>query len=553
MPRPVILAIDDDPEVLGAIERDLRQQYRGDYRIMKATSGREALEAATSLKARGTPVALFLADQRMPEMSGTEFLAQARKLHPEARRVLLTAYADTEAAIASINEVGLDHYLMKPWHPPEERLYPVLDDLLGEWAAKVRLPYEGIRVAGAHWSPGSYAVREFLSRNQVPYQWIDVEEDDSTRALVESLTGDVTTLPVVLFPDGSHLAAPDNLALAEKVGMRTTASLPFYDLVVIGAGPAGLAVSVYGASEGLRTLLVERSAPGGQAGTSSLIENYLGFPSGITGEDLARRATSQARRLGAELIDAQEVVRIRREDPYRVVTFASGREVSCYAVVLTTGMEVRKLDVPGHDKFLGIGVYYGAAMTEGVTYRDRHICIVGGANSAGQGAMFFSRYASRVTMIVRKPSLSPWMSRYLVDRIEATPNIDGVFDAEITEFQGDERLERIVIRKGETGATEVIDAAAAFIFIGAAPKSDLVADLVERDEQGFILTGPDLPKVHGRPKGWTLDRDPFIFETSVPGIFAAGDVRAGASRRVATAVGEGSASIYAVHKYLRTV
>jgi thioredoxin reductase (NADPH) len=553
MSKPIILTIDDDAEVLGAIERDLRQHYRKHYRIMKATSGQEALDAARELKARGTPIAMLLADQRMPGMTGVEFLAEARKLHPDARRVLLTAYADTEAAIASINTVALDHYLMKPWHPPEERLYPVLDDLLTEWASRPRAPQQGLRVAGAQWSAASFAVKEFLARNQVPYQWIDIEEDASMRELVSSLVDDATTLPVVFLEDGTHLIEPDPLELAAKVGLRTKAMLPFYDLAIVGAGPAGLAVAVYGASEGKRTLLVECSAPGGQAGTSSMIENYLGFPAGITGEDLTRRATSQARRFGAELLDAQRVVGVRREDPYRFVRFADGTEVSSYCVVLTTGMAVRRLDVPGHDALLGVGVYYGAAMTEGTTYRGRHVCIVGGANSAGQGAMFFARYASRVTMIVRKASLGPWMSNYLVERIKSTPNIDVIFDAEVAEFQGKTGLERVLVRQGEAGTIRELDAAAAFVFIGAAPKSDMVADFVELDEHGFILTGPALPRVNGRPKGWTLERDPFLFETNVPGVFAAGDVRAGSSRRVAAAVGEGSACIHMVIKHLMEV
>jgi thioredoxin reductase (NADPH) len=552
MSKPVILAVDDDPEVLSAIERDLRQQYRASYRVLKAGSGQEALDAARELKARGTPIALLLVDQRMPGMTGTDFLAEARKLHPDARRVLLTAYADTDAAIASINVVGLDHYLMKPWHPPEERLYPVLDDLLDEWTARAKLPYEGIRVAGSHWSAKCYEAREFLSRNRVPYQWIDIETDQPTRELLGPLADDPASLPVVFCADGTRLVAPDTLELAKKAGLHTRAKMPFYDLVIVGAGPAGLAVGVYGGSEGLRTLIVESDAPGGRAGTSSMIENYLGFPSGITGEDLTRRAMAQAKRFDTEVLEAQRVVSIRREDPYRIVRMADGTEVSCYCVVLTTGMDVAKLEAPGHDTLLGVGVYYGAAMSEGVTYRGRHVCVVGGANSAGQGAMFFSRYASKVTMIVRKPSLSPWMSKYLVDRIAATANIEVICGAEVSAFEGARGLERVVLKMDDDG-TRALDVAAAFIFIGSAPKSDMVADLVELDDRGFILTGPDLPRAHGRPRGWPLDRDPFLFETNVPGVFAAGDVRAGASRRVAAAVGEGSASIFMVQKYLQTV
>ncbi|HEY3350405.1 MAG TPA: FAD-dependent oxidoreductase [Thermoanaerobaculia bacterium] len=551
MAKPVILTVDDDPEVLGAIERDLKQHYRSDYRILKAVSGGEALEAARQLKQRGTPVALFLADERMPMMSGTEFLREAIKLHPESRRVLLTAYADTQAAISGINDVGLDHYLLKPWDPPAERLYPVLDDLLSDWTAHVRLPYEGIRVAGAQSSPRSFAVKEFLSSNQIPYQWIDVDQDPSTRELIRSF-GAETKLPVVLFPDGTFLAAPTSRELAEKTGMQTKARLPFYDLLIVGGGPAGLAAAVYGASEGLRTALVEQSAPGGQAGTSSRIENYLGFPSGVSGADLARRATTQARRFGAEVI-AQEVVSLRREDPYRVARLADGTDVSCYAVVLATGVAVRKLETSGSEALLGIGVYYGAAMTEAATYRGRDVCVVGAGNSAGQGALFFSRYARRVTMLVRADSLAKSMSRYLIDRIEATPNIDVVPGVEVSAVRGDGRLEKIVVRRLAGGDERELDAAAMFIFIGARPQTEMVAGFLEIDEAGFVVTGPDLTPLGRRPRGWTLERDPFLFESSVPGVFAAGDVRAGSGKRVAAAVGEGSGAVGVVHRYLETV
>jgi thioredoxin reductase (NADPH) len=549
--KPVILTVDDDPEVLGAIERDLRQHYRSDYRVLKAGSGREALEAARQLKERGTAVALFLVDERMPEMTGTEFLREVLKLHPESRRVLLTAYADTQAAISGINDVGLDHYLLKPWDPPAERLYPVVDDLLSDWTANVRLPYEGIRVAGARSSPRSFAVKEFLSNNQVPYHWIDVDQDLPTRELIDSF-GDSTKLPVVFFPDGSRLVAPTNRELADKIGMQTRASLPFYDLVIVGGGPAGLAAAVYGASEGLRTVLVEQSAPGGQAGTSSRIENYLGFPSGVSGADLARRATTQARRFGAEVI-AQEAVALRREDPYRVVRLADGTDVSCYAVVLATGVSVRMLEVPGIEPLLGIGVYYGAAMTEAATYRGQDVCVVGAGNSAAQGALFFSRYARRVTMLVRADSLAKVMSQYLIDRITATPNIEVVSRAEVSSVGGTGRLEKVAVRRVPDGEGHELDAAAMFIFIGAKPRTEMVSGLLELDEKGYVLTGLDLPRTDRRPRGWTLDRDPFLFETSVPGVFAAGDVRAGSSKRVAAAVGEGSGTIGAVHSYLETV
>jgi thioredoxin reductase (NADPH) len=553
MAKPVILSVDDDPEVLGAIERDLRDHYRQDFRIIKAGSPSEALEVARTLKQRGIPIALFLVDQRMPEMSGTELLREVRKLHPQARKALLTAYADTEAAIVSINDIGLDHYLMKPWDPPDQKLYPVLDDLLSEWKANARPPFEGIRLLGSRWSPQSFAAKDFLSRNQVPYQWIDVDQDESMAALVSSLAGGETKLPTVLFPDGTNLIAPTVRELADKVGMHTKAARPFYDLVVIGAGPSGLANALYGASEGLHTLLIEQNAPGGQAGTSSMIENYLGFPAGVTGADLAQRAVAQARRFGAEILTAQEVVGLRREDPYRIVVLADGSEVSAHAVVIATGMEVRKLEVPGIDPLIGIGVYYGAAMTEAATYRQQDVCIVGGANSAGQGALFFSRYARKVTMLVRAPALSPSMSRYLVDRIKATENIESIHGVEVTAVSGTGKLEHVTTKHADTGAEQTIDAAAMFIFIGVAPRSAMFASTLPRDDKGFILTGEDLPLLNGRPRDWTLDRDPYLFETVIPGVFAVGDVRSGANRRVAAAVGEGSASIYLVHRYLQTV
>jgi thioredoxin reductase (NADPH) len=549
--KPVIFSVDDDPEVLGAVERDLRQHYRGDYRIMKAGSGQEALGAARELKRRGTAVALFLVDERMPGMSGTEFLREALKIHPESRRVLLTAYADTQAAISGINDVGLDHYLLKPWDPPEERLYPVLDDLLSDWTANVRLPYQGIRVAGARTSPRSYAVKEFLSNNQVPYQWIDVDKDAPTRELILSL-GDPGRLPVLLFPDGSYLAAPSNRELAEKIGLQTKARLPFYDVAIVGGGPAGLAAAVYGASEGLRTVLVEQSAPGGQAGTTSKIENYLGFPSGVSGADLARRAATQARRFGAEVL-AQETVALRREDPYRIVRLADETEISCYAVLLATGVSVRTLQVPGMEELLGIGVYYGAAMTEAATYRGQDVCVVGAGNSAGQGALFFSRYARRVTLLVRGEGLEKLISQYLVDRIAATPNIEVATGLEVTGICGTGRLESVGVRHVGTGEERTLEAAAMFIFIGARPRTEMVAGLVELDEKGYVVTGPDLPRLDGRPRGWTLERDPFLFETSVPGIFAAGDVRGGSDKRVAAAVGEGSGAVSMIHRYLETV
>lgn len=554
MTKPVILAVDDDPAVLGAIERDLRREYRPEYRVMKAESGNEGLEVAQTLAARNTPIALFLVDQRMPVMSGTDLLREAMKLHPNARKVMLTAYADTDAAIAGINEIGLDHYLMKPWDPPEQRLYPVLNDLLGEWKARTVPAFEGIRVLGAQWSPQSFETKEFLSRNRVPYEWVDVEEDEAARALVESLTGgDRTRLPIVAFPDGSNLVAPSNQALAEHAGLQTHGTRPFYDVVVVGGGPAGLANAVYAASEGLRTILVESHAAGGQAGTSSMIENYLGFPAGVTGADLAQRATMQAKKFGAELLTGQEVVTLRREDPYRVVVLGDGTELTGYTVVITTGMSARTLDAPGVEALHGCGVYYGAAMTEAARIRDRDICIVGGANSAGQGALFFSRYARHISMLIRAPDLQPMMSHYLADRIRAIPNIDVVGNVEVDHVTGNGSLDAVVVKHADSGQQQTIPCAAMFIFIGVRPHTEAFANILERDEAGFVITGTDLPKEHGRPRGWTLERDPFMFETNMPGVFAAGDVRSGANRRVAAAVGEGSAAIYSVHRYLRTV
>jgi thioredoxin reductase (NADPH) len=548
--KPVILAVDDDREVLAAIERDLRKQYRSKYRVLSAASPREALDSARQFHGRGVPVALFIVDQRMPELTGTELLVELKKLHPDAKRVLLTAYADTEAAIAAINEVGLNHYLMKPWDPPEERLYPILDDLLADWMSGARPPFEGIRVAGSRWSPQSYATRDFLSRNQIPYQWVDIEQDAPTREHIVALAGDTSRLPVVFFPDGTSLVAPTNLALAEKVGLQTSAKLPFYDVVIVGGGPAGLASAVYAASEGLRAVLVEHNAPGGQAGTSSMIENYLGFPSGVSGADLARRATAQARRFGAELLVGHSMVGVRREDPFRIVRLSNGGELSCHALVLATGMTVRELEAPGVKPLVGAGVYYGAAMTEAALYRNQHVSIIGGANSAGQGALFFSRYAQTVTMLVRAADLNASMSHYLIDRIQSAKNITVMTKVEVTAACGNAHLERIDLRHIDTGLPESLDTAALFVFIGVAPRSEMLAGFAYLDDKGFVVTGPDLRRAN---VGWPLERDPLLFETSVPGVFAVGDVRAGASRRVASAVGEGSAAIFSVHQYLQTV
>lgn len=553
MAKPIIMTIDDEPHVLNAIARDLQAHYRKDYRIVKVGSGDEALETVQELKRRNDPIALFLVDQRMPSMSGLEFLEEALKLYPDTKKVLLTAYADTDAAIASINAIDLDYYLLKPWDPPEERLYPVLDDLLSDWLASVPVPYDGIRVAGTRWSASSHYVKEFLARCQIPYQWLDIERDAEARELVESTASERPQLPVLFFPDGSTLLNPDLGTLADKVGMSTHAREPFYDLIIIGAGPAGLAGAVYGASEGLRTLVIEREAAGGQAGTSARIENYLGFPQGISGADLTRRATTQARRLGAELLTAQEVTGLRVEDPYRYVTLADGSELSCHALLISTGVQVRKLDVPGIDPFVGGSVYYGAAASEAVNYRDKRVFVVGGANSAGQGAMFLSRFAREVVVLIRGDSLKTSMSKYLIDQIESAENITLMANTEITAVDGSDHLETVTLKNNKDGANETVPADAIFIFIGAVPSTSLLDGLVERDEGGFIYTGPDLMRNGKRPRNWKPRRDPFLLETSVPGIFAAGDVRHGVIRRVASAVGQGSVAVSLIHKYLETV
>lgn len=553
MARPVIMTIDDEPHVLNAVARDLQAHYRSDYRIVKARSGAEALETVQEYKRRNDPVALFLVDQRMPAMSGVEFLEEAIKLYPEARKVLLTAYADTDAAIASINTIDLDYYLMKPWDPPEERLYPVLDDLLSDWLASVPVPYDGIRVAGTLWSAGSHNVKEFLARSQIPYQWLDIERDSEARELVETSSEGRVRLPTVFFPDGTVLVDPDLRTLAEKVGLRAPARQPFYDLIIIGAGPAGLAAAVYAASEGLRTVVIEKEVAGGQAGTSARIDNYPGFPNGISGADLARRATTQAKRLGAEILTAQEVTGLRIEDPYRLVTLDDGSELSCHALLIATGVRIRELDVPGIEPLVGASVYYGAATSEAVHYQGRKVFVVGGANSAGQGAMFLSRYASEVTILIRADSLNRSMSRYLIDQIEATENITVRVNTEVTAVAGTGHLEAVTMKNTATGETETVPADAIFIFIGAVPHSDIVAGIAERTEAGFILTGPDLIRDGRRPRNWKLNRDPFLLETSVPGVFAAGDVCHGVVRRVASAVGQGAVSVNLVHKYLETV
>ncbi|GAB4200138.1 MAG: FAD-dependent oxidoreductase [Roseiflexaceae bacterium] len=551
MAKPVILAVDDDPEVLRAVERDLRRKYNANYRIVRADGAEPALDALRQLKLRNETVALLLSDQRMPQMSGVEFLEQAMRIYPDAKRALLTAYADTDAAIRAINAVKIHYYLMKPWDPPEDKLYPVIDDLLDEWQAAYRPGFEGIRVIGHRWSPEAHQVKDFLARNQVPYRWMDIESDPEAHKLVEYAGAAGQPLPLVLFPDGSALHAPTQAALAEKAGFQMRATLPFYDLVIVGGGPAGLAAAVYGASEGLRTVLIEREAPGGQAGTSSRIENYLGFPQGLSGAELARRAVSQAKRFGVEVLAPQEVTGVKVEGNYRIVTLADGSSINAKAMLIATGVSYRKLDVPGVERLSGAGVYYGAAMTEAISCRDEDVYIVGGANSAGQAAMFFARYASKVIMLVRGDSLAKGMSQYLIDQIDQTPNIEVRTFSSVVEAHGETSLQAVTIANAKTGTQETLPASALFIFIGAMPRTDWLEGVVERDPNGFILAGSDLVRNGRTPRGF--DREPYLLETSVPGVFVAGDVRSGSVKRVASGVGEGSIAIQFVHRYLATL
>ena len=550
MPKPVIFAVDDDRAVLNSIERDLRARYGQEYRILPINEGQVALEYLKKLEQRNETVALFLVDQRMPAMSGTEFLIDAIQIYPQAKRVLLTAYADSQAAIDSINEVGLNYYLMKPWHPPEERLYPILDELLEDWKAHVRLPYEGIRIAGTLWSLASHEVKDFLTRHQIPYQWLDIEKDPNARKLVENVSSE-PKLPVIFFPDGNVLVSPDLKVLAEKVGLQTRAGLPFYDLVVIGSGPAGLAAAVYAGSEGLKCLVIEKAAPGGQAGSSPKIENYLGFPTGISGDDLARRAVSQAKRFGVEILSAQEAKQVFVKDAYRIVKLSDGMEVSCHAVLIATGASFHTLKMPGADALTGAGIYYGAAYTEAINYKDQNVFVVGGANSAAQGALYLSRFASKVTVLVR--GHQPTASKYLVDALYSNEKIEILSDTDLLEVRGTNTLEQIIIKNTRSGEVQTCDASALFVFIGVQPQSKIVSDLVICSDKGYIYTGTDLQRDKKPPPGWTLERDPFLLETSIPGIFAAGDVRYGTNHRVASAVGEGAIAYALIKEYLKTL
>jgi thioredoxin reductase (NADPH) len=546
--RPVLLAVDDEPSVARAVERDLRRRYGRDYRVLRAGSGEEALATLREAKLRGTPIALLLVDQRMPGMSGVELLEAALEIAPDAKRALLTAYADTQAAIDAINRVSLDHYLLKPWDPPEEQLYPVIDDLLDAWRAEAPPDADRIQLVGHRWSRESHDARDFLARNQVPFQWLDVEREDEARRLLAAAEGD-GVLPLVLFPDGGSLHGPTITELAERTGVLRRAERPFYDLVIVGGGPAGLAAAVYGASEGLQTALVERDAPGGQAGQSSRIENYLGFPVGLSGGDLARRATTQAQRFGAELLTVQQVTRIEQRGPSKVVHLAGGEELGAAAVIVATGVDYRLLEAPGVEELTGRGVYYGGSRTEGVSCRDEHVVVVGGANSAGQAAIYFAGYAQHVTILYRGDSLAKSMSRYLIDTIESTPNITVRTNAEVAAAHGEEQLERITVRDTVSGADEEMALAAMFVFIGARPQTEWLPDDVARDRRGFVLAGSELLLEDVRPR-WRLDRNPYLLETTMPGLFVAGDVRSQSMKRVASAVGEGSMAVSFVHEYL---
>ncbi|MFC5873029.1 thioredoxin reductase (NADPH) [Chryseobacterium arachidis] len=550
MEKPIIFSIDDDPQVLNAISRDLKTKYSSQYKIISTTSAKEALERVIELKNEARAVAMFICDQRMPEMEGVDFLEEAIKIYPEAKRILLTAYSDTEAAINAINKVQLDYYLMKPWDPAEEKLYPVVDDLISDWQSNYKPDFKGLRVIGYQYSPFSHNIKDYLAGNLIPYLWMDIEKNSEAQHLLELNNLSKENLPVVLLEDGSIVIQPDVATLAERIGCNLEVTAEVYDVVIIGAGPAGLAAAVYGASEGLKTLVIERKAPGGQAGTSSRIENYLGFPSGLTGADLTRRAISQARRLGAEFLSPREVVDIRQVEGYKILTLNDGQEINCRSIIITTGVDYRKLETKGIEDFTGAGIYYGAATTEASACKDKSVYIVGGGNSAGQSAVYLSKFADKVYIIVRKDSLSYTMSSYLIQQIADLSNIEVLTDTEVREAKGDTHLENLIIEHLPTGKKTTGNAAALYIFIGAKPFTDWLGASVQRDQKGFIETGRDLTAYPEFTKNWKLKRDPFLLETSLPGIFAAGDVRSGAMNRVASAVGEGSMAISFVHKYL---
>jgi len=550
MNKPVLLVVDDDPQVLAAVRRDLRSRYRDDYTVMSAGSGPEALSTARELKSRGDSLAMVISDQRMPGMLGGELLARSREVYPLARRVLLTAYSDIEAAIRAINEAHLDHYLSKPWDPPEERLFPVVDDLLDAWQAESLPETTGLRLIGHQWATRSHAIKDFLASNLVPYRWLDVERDADARTLLESAGVATDALPALFFEDGSVLTNPEPRQVAERLGRPLSAAFDVYDLVVVGAGPAGLAASVYGASEGLRTLLLDRHAPGGQAGTSSRIENYLGFPAGVSGSELTRRALAQAQRLGAEFLAPLEVTGVSIHGGYKRLALADGRELATRAMLAATGIVYREHPAPGVAEHTGAGVYYGAATTEAPAFRGRRVLVIGGGNSAGQGAMHLARYAKEVQIVVRREGLQETMSTYLIDQIGKTPNIRLRPRTEIAGVEGEGHVERVTLRSLDDGSCRTEEADAMFVFIGTRPRSGWLPEGVLRDAKGFVLTGRDLMAAEAYPRTWKERREPLPLETSVPGVFAAGDVRAGAMNRVASAVGEGSMVVRLAHEYL---
>jgi len=547
--RPVILAIDDQPEVLSAVQRDLRARYSDDYRILGTTDGQEAIATIDELALRGTPLALIVADQRMPGVTGVDVLRSSLDKFPAAKKTLLTAYADTDAAIDAINEVGLDYYIMKPWDPPEDKLYPILDDLLVEWQAAYRPTYTGIRVISQEWSRQAFELKAFLARNQIPYRSMLLEKDAEANQLMEAAGADLSQLPLVLFPEGEPLTNPSTEILAQRVGLQSHARADAYDVAIVGAGPAGLAAAVYGASEGLKTLLIEASAPGGQAGQSTLIENYLGFPKGISGADLTRRAYSQATRLGAEILVPARVERVERKDPYRIVHLADGTSITAKAMVVTSGVEYRQLQAEGLEELKGAGVYYGTSNIEANYHRDQPMFVIGGGNSAGQASLFLTRFTDSVTIIIRGDSLDSTMSRYLIDNIEANDSVSVLPRSQVAGAHGGTHLESIVLRNLDTDEQTETKAGAIFIFIGQKAQTDWISDLVQLDERGFVLSGPNL----GPLKNWNVDRDPFPLETSVPGVFVAGDVRHDSIRRVAGATGEGSTAIRFVHQHLASL
>ena len=553
MERPIIFSIDDDPQVLRAISRDLKTKYGKEYKIISTDSANEALESLTDLKNASDVVAMFVCDQRMPEMEGVNFLEKAIKIYPKAKRVLLTAYSDTEAAIKAINDVQLDYYLTKPWDPPEEKLYPVINDLLDDWQNDYVPDFKGIKLVGYQFSPQSHLIKDYLASNLIPYKWLDIEKNPSAKEVLELNKINRDQLPLIVFEDGAFLCQPSIRTIAEKIGSNPQITNEIYDVVIIGAGPAGLAAAVYGASEGLRTLLIERKAPGGQAGSSSRIENYLGFPAGLSGADLTRRAISQAMRLGAEFLSPMEVNDIKQKDGYKTIVLDDGPEIISRTVVITTGVDYRKLEVKGIENFTGAGVYYGAAMTEASACKDKEVYIIGGGNSAGQGAVYLSKFAKNVYIIIRKDSLSYTMSAYLIQQIDNIPNIEVLTDTEINEAKGNNCLEQMEIINVKTKETCTREAAALYIFIGAKPFTDWLKLDIIKDEKGFLETGRELKRYEQFSKIWKLNRDPFLLETSCSGIFAAGDVRSGAMNRVASAVGEGSMAISFVHKYLAEV